>query len=103
MTALGDRASALYQLGWPKTARFFASLVSDLEARARSDKNLWRDVYSHPKPCAWGCRPGNRVYPNLMFACLKMLSHCLRKPQEFLGGRRMNFEGRIVHQGRIDR
>jgi Flp pilus assembly protein TadD len=36
----------------PQTARFFASLVSELEARARSDKSLWRDVYSHPADAA---------------------------------------------------
>jgi tetratricopeptide (TPR) repeat protein len=36
----------------PQTARFFASLVSELEARARSDKSLWRDLYSHPADAA---------------------------------------------------
>jgi Flp pilus assembly protein TadD len=36
----------------PQTARFFARLVTELEARARSDKSLWRDVYRHPADAA---------------------------------------------------
>jgi tetratricopeptide (TPR) repeat protein len=36
----------------PQTARFFASLVTELEARARTGKSLWRDVYSHPADAA---------------------------------------------------
>jgi tetratricopeptide (TPR) repeat protein len=40
------------QLQRPRTSRFFADLVSRLEARRRTDKPLWRDVYDHPDDAA---------------------------------------------------